>query len=180
MDHSNLSKALEFNGKPINFTLTPDGQWWVAIRPICEALDIEYTRHFRNTKEDEVLGQLLTEQSMVAADGKLRSMACLPEKFIYGWLFSIRSDSPGLATFKRECYEVLYNHFHKPITTRLNDLKTKSQIDVQIEVLQKKMASSDDARKIDELKKQKLQINAKLRQLDKDLVAGMQTKLDLK
>ena len=85
-------KFLQFNGKTIFFQAY-DGQFWIAIKPICEALNLEYTRQFKNLKEDEILNQLLAEQPMVGADNRIRKMVSLPEKYIYGWLFSINSSS---------------------------------------------------------------------------------------
>lgn len=47
-----------------------------------------------------------------------RNMICLPEEYIYGWLFSINSDSPELLLYQKECNHILYNHFHGVITRR--------------------------------------------------------------
>ena len=52
-----IEKFLEFNGKRIS-VLCADGTWWVAIRPICDALEVNYNRQFQNIKEDDILGQL--------------------------------------------------------------------------------------------------------------------------
>ena len=67
------------------------------------------------------------EQTVVAADGKLRKMVCLPEFFIYGWIFSIQSQNEDLQTYKLECYRVLYEHFHGTIGGRKDLLKQKAQ-----------------------------------------------------
>ena len=68
-----IKKFLEFNGKTIYFAAA-DGQYWIAIKPICEALNVDYIRQFKNLQIDKILGELLSEQTMVAADGKLRKM----------------------------------------------------------------------------------------------------------
>ena len=39
---------------------------------------------FLSILSDEILSQLSTQQGMVGADGRLRNMTCLPEKFITG------------------------------------------------------------------------------------------------
>ena len=97
-----IKKFLEFNGKSIHF-LAVDGQYWIALKPICEALNVDYIRQFKNLKDDGVLSLLLSEQTMVAGDDKLRKMICLPEFFIYGWIFSIQSQSQELQAYKLEC-----------------------------------------------------------------------------
>lgn len=100
-----VQKFLDFNGKTLMF-LGKNGEYWVALKPICEALSVNYNRQYQNLKEDPIFSQLFAEQQMVAADGKLRKMICLPEKWIYGWLIQIQSNEPGLIEYKKLCYEV--------------------------------------------------------------------------
>ena len=78
-----VSKFLEFNGKTLMF-LSVDGNYWIALKPICEALGVSYKRVHENLLADPVYGQLSTNQGMVAADGKVRKMTSFPEKSIYG------------------------------------------------------------------------------------------------
>ena len=102
---------LSFNGKNIIYVKV-DKTYWIALKPICEALNVDYIRSFRNAKNDPILGSVLSEQTIqVAKNGKKqgRNMTCIPEKYVYGWLFSLRSDSPELLAYKRTCYELLYN-----------------------------------------------------------------------
>ena len=103
-----IVKFLEFKGKNIIY-LTVDGTYWIAIKPICEVLNIEYTRQFKNLKNDAILASELAKQPMqIPGDDQLREYICLPEEFIYGWIFSIRSESAELEQYKRECYHVLF------------------------------------------------------------------------
>jgi hypothetical protein len=125
-----VRKFLEFNGKTIYF-LSKDGDYWVAIKPICEALKLEYTRQFKNIKEDDILGQLLAEQPMVGADGRTRKMTSLPEFYIYGWLFSIQSASKDLRKYKWECYRVLYSD--SQLAAALNKPVVSGKLREQIE-----------------------------------------------
>ncbi len=55
----NLEKFLEFNGKRISVLLA-DGSWWVAIKPICEALKVDYEGQRKNIQDDEILRLLFT------------------------------------------------------------------------------------------------------------------------
>lgn len=167
----NLEKFLEFNGKRIAVLLA-DGTWWVAVKPICEALNIQYNRAFQNIKDDPELGQLLAEQLTVAADGKTRNMVCLPEKFIYGWLFSLRSDNEDLRIYRMKCYEVLYNHFHGALTARLNTLSQRDGIAMRILELEEKLEQSEEYQEIQKLKKLKTETTKTLNRLDVELKAG--------
>jgi prophage antirepressor-like protein len=169
-----INKFLEFNGKAISF-LSVDGQWWVAIKPICDVLDVEYTRQFKNLKADKILDQLLAEQPMVGADGRLRKMICLPEKFIYGWLFSINSESEGLLEFKRECYEVLFDHFHGGIRTEVFKKIAKNSVEIKKlqKQLDKELVSNETDQEIKSLTSANIILGKKLAQIEKDERAGI-------
>ncbi|MGB4776593.1 MAG: phage antirepressor N-terminal domain-containing protein [Daejeonella sp.] len=136
-----IEKFLEFNGKSVSF-LNVDGQWWVAIKPICEVLNVHYQNQLERIKEDKILKQLYGEHHIVAADGALRKMVCLPEKYIYGWLFSLRSESEELVAFKKECYEALFDHFHGGISGKMKMDKLRNT--AEIESLNKKVAEKNN------------------------------------
>jgi hypothetical protein len=127
---NNHQKFLEFNGKNIVF-LQVDGTYWIALRPICEALNVSARRSIDNVKKDPILGPECTVQyTQVSKNGKIqgRNVTCIPEQFIYGWIFSLRSDSEELTNYKRSCYKLLYNHFHGSITNRKELLLEKNAI----------------------------------------------------
>ncbi|WP_299576604.1 phage antirepressor N-terminal domain-containing protein [uncultured Sunxiuqinia sp.] len=159
-----VKKFLEFNGKVIYF-VAADGQYWIALKPICEALGVDFEAQRKNLKEDEILAQLPSEQTVVAADGKLRKMLCLPEFYIYGWIFQIQSQSEDLLKYKWECYRVLYEHFHGAIGGRKDLLKEKAKAQLQIDQIYNGL-TPDEAITINKARKKINQINSKLRQLD--------------
>ncbi len=170
-----LEKFLEFNGKRISILLA-DGTWWIALRPILDALNVDAEWHLRAVKMDEILAQHLCEHTGVAADNKMRKMLCLPERFVYGWLFTIKSESQELREFKEKCYDVLYNHFHGALTGRMNALNEQSETDLEIlelqEKLDEKMLESPEYLRILELKKKKKAIGKTLKDLDTELLTG--------
>lgn len=162
-------KFLEFNGKNIFFQ-NVDGEFWIAIKPICESLDLEYTRQFKNIKDDEILSQLLAEQPMVGADNRIRKMVSLPEKYIYGWLFSIRSKAPQLKEYKLTCYDVLYSYFHGYITGRKDLLQNKCIVETEISNIEEKLFDNADFNKYKELQKRNTDINKELRKNDRKVI----------
>lgn len=170
--NSPIEKILNFNDREISLVLA-DGQWWVAVKPVCEVLGVNYNRQFQNLKDDEILSQLFAEQQIVAADGKERNMLCLPERYVYGWLFGIRSESEELKKYKRECYDVLFNHFHG----RFSKLVEKFRIEAEMASIEQKLATNEDFQKYQELIEQKKQIPISLKRMDNDLVKG-QIKFD--
>lgn len=171
-----VKKFLEFNGKVIYF-VAADGQYWIAMKPICEALGVNYNRQFQNLKEDKILSQLFAEQQMVAADGKLRKMVCLPEFFIYGWIFSIQSQSEELQQYKLECYQVLYEHFHGTIAGRKDLLKQKAQAQIEIDQVMNTLAP-EAAFKLQQAQKRLNQTTTRLRQLDHEAIQEEKTLFD--
>lgn len=162
-------KFLEFNGKNIN-VLAKDGQYWVALKPICEALEVDYEHQRKSIQADEILCQLPSIQTVVASDGKLREMLCLPERFIYGWLFSINSKSEELKKYKLACYEVLYNFFHGATTQRLQSLKIRSEAEREIELWRKKLKETEEYKNLKLAEAKKQEENKSLRDQDVTLI----------
>jgi hypothetical protein len=163
-----VSKFLEFNGKTIYFVAS-DGVYWIAVKPICEALNVEYTRQFKNIKKDEILGPALATQPMQAPDNQLRNYAALPENLVYGWLMQIQSSSPELQKYKWECYQVLYNHFHGTITGRKELLSAKAKAQLEMDEVMNTLGP-DLALKYDRAKRRRDQITAELRKLDQEVI----------
>jgi hypothetical protein len=163
-----IKKFLEFNGKVIYF-LAIDGQYWIALKPICEALNVDYLSQYKNLKEDKILSLLLSEQTMVAADGKQRKMICLPEYFIYGYIFSIHSSSEELQSYKLECYRILYEHFHGAITGRKELLSQKARLQVEIDKCFNTL-DPDVALQLQRSNTALNQVNARLRKLDIEVI----------
>lgn len=166
-------KFLEFNGKNIVF-LNVDGIYWIALKPICEALKIDAFRSIKNLKNDPILGSEWSKQTtQVEKNGKKqhRNVTCLPEKYIYGWLFSLRSDSKELVEYKRTCYELLYNHFHGTITNRKELLLERNRIDDTITNLRKALKEEDDKYiQLENLINKRKVLNSQLNSFDKELI----------
>lgn len=146
---------LKFNGKNIIFRRIK-GQYWIGVKSVCEALSVDYVAQFKNIQVDPILGPALSNQTMQVPGDQVRNMACLPEFLIYGWIFSINSKSEELIEYKKECYGVLFNHFHGAITRRaeiysaishkkrkINELKEKlNEIPEYTEYMEAKMSEA--------------------------------------
>lgn len=160
----NLRKFLEFNGKTIYF-LSKDGNYWIAIKPICEALNLEYTRQFKNIKEDDILGKVLAKQP-IPTEGGIQKMIALPEFYIYGWLFSIQSANANLNKYKWECYRILYEHFHGMITQREKLIGERLKAEMQMDKIEKTISHLPEVQAINALKGKIFNINKNLKSLD--------------
>ena len=87
-----VANFLEFKGKNLLFT-TINGTTYVAIKPVCEAVNVDYTQQFKNINADSILGPVLCKHTMQVPGEQVRNYACLPERYVYGWIFSIKSKS---------------------------------------------------------------------------------------
>lgn len=94
-----------------------DGKPWVALKPICDALGLDWPTQRVTIKNDPVLSSTVGEFPTVAADGKPREMISLPLDFLNGWLFKINANRYKgerralIIKYQKECYRVLARHF---------------------------------------------------------------------
>lgn len=152
---SATQKFLDFNGTNIP-VMSADGTIYVAIRPICKALGVNYKHQHESISKDEILGRVSCNHGIHDTTNRVQEMFCLPEMYIYGWLFSINSKSEELIKYKRECYEVLFNYFHGATTERIELLRTKSQEEILLEeaeaLLKSEMMALESYQKVKQLK----------------------------
>lgn len=164
--NKSVKKFLQFKGKSLLF-LSKDGICWIAIKPVCEAIGVEYTRAFKNVKEDAILGPALAIQPMqVPGDDQIRSFSSLPEYLIYGWLFSIHSDSPELLEYKKECYQVLFNFFNGTITGRKNLLLEKAIIQQECKVLVTGLREIENFTRYEQLRAKEARLGISLKRIE--------------
>ena len=160
---------LSFNEKTIYFKEVGN-EYWIAIKPICDALNVDYIRAYKNISEDKNLSQLLSEQTMVGADNKNRKMICLPEKYIYGWLFSLRSKSEALKQYQMKCYEVLFNYFNGALIGRKKLLEKQADTQKKIERVEQELKSNPQYIELITLRQESEQIKQYLRKIDKQII----------
>ncbi|AKF88093.2 phage antirepressor N-terminal domain-containing protein [Salmonella enterica] len=106
-----------FNGQQI-LTAVAAGVTYVAMRQIVENIGIDWTGQsvkLRKMKDKFNCRDI----SMVAADGKLRNLLCIPLKKLNGWLFSINPEKvradirDKLIQYQEECFTVLHDYWTK-------------------------------------------------------------------
>lgn len=94
-----------------------DGKHFVAMKPIAEVLGLDWRAQIQLLKRDPVLDRTICIIQIVAEDGKLREMFCLPLQYLNGWLFKINADRytgerrEKIIRYQKECYQVLFDHF---------------------------------------------------------------------
>ena len=101
----------------VQILIYENGEKLVPIKPICEALGIDMESQRKRINEDPILGSTTVLSTVVAGDGKIRKMQCLPVKYVFGWLFRIDSRNvkeearEKLLRYQNQCYDILYNYF---------------------------------------------------------------------
>ena len=109
--------VVKFHNKQISCTVLPNGKIYVAIKPICDAIGIQSKNALLTIKKDSFLGAMVCTYTLLDSANRKFPMECLPLEFIHGWLFTINENlvnekaKPKLKEFKKECYQVLFNHF---------------------------------------------------------------------
>lgn len=105
------------NGIEITAVRDEKHNFFVPVKPICQAIGINADGQRIKLRDDEFFNSTTEIISVVAADGKEREMYCIRLRDVYGWLATI---NPGkvapeareaVSRYRRECYDVLYDHF---------------------------------------------------------------------
>ena len=163
------NKSIEFNGQPINL-LAKDGQYWIAIKPICEALGVDYIAQYKAIQKDQILGGVLSKQTMHDAQNRLQEMVALPEKYVYGWLFSVNSKSDVFQQYKRKCYDVLYDYFHGALTGRKEMLTDKALAEKERREIEEQLRDNPLFKKYEELKGKEIRLGKQLKESDRSVI----------
>lgn len=90
---------------------------FVAINPICQALGVSVRGQRKRIENDLILSEGRTLTILPPAFGG-QEMVMLRLQLVSGWLFGIDAKRvkeearDKVLTYQRECYAVLYSHFH--------------------------------------------------------------------
>ncbi len=109
--------TIPFYDDTIN-TVNIDGEVFVIMKHLCENLGIDWNAQRQRITRDSVLSVTTCMIHLVTTTGKKEAL-CLPLEYINGFLFTIDDSRiqdkvirEKIISYKRECYKVLYNHFH--------------------------------------------------------------------
>ena len=106
---------VEFHGATLTVTLI-NGVPFVAMRPICEAIGLDWASQFTRIKRHPVLAKGVVVTTTPSAGGDQKAVM-LPLDKLDGWLFgvSVRRVRPELrerlTQYQAECFDALARHF---------------------------------------------------------------------
>ncbi len=165
------AKIVKFNNQqlPIYFQ---DGQPYVAMKPICENIGLDWEAQRQRIKRNHVLNLTACMIKAVTQDGKAREVLALPIGCLNGWLLGVDANKvkpeikDTLIKYQLECYDVLYKHFMpKPVKpVDLTNYVLKDQHDKLVLKYHRQFREYDDL--VDSLRGQIHQMQYKCHRFD--------------
>lgn len=165
------TETVQFNGIELICVVKPEMSQ-IAIKPLCAALGLDFSNVRRFVNKDPILGPAWSTVT-TQIDGQAREYACLPERYIYGFLFVLPDRNGRLTKYKQEIHDLLFDHFHGVLGERRAILRDRKSVDHLIKQLEAELKEDPRQQQLDDLKKKKRQIGNELRSQDNRL-AGMQ------
>lgn len=166
------TKTIKVNSQDI-LIFTEGHEKYVAIKPICEAIGVDYDKQLERINRDEILNQLTPIWGATGTDGKTYKMRVISLRYVFGWLFTININKvkpeikEAMIKYKMECYNALFDMF----TKRAFILQKKTQYQIEIETLEEELKQDERFKRIQELKASVSDATKRLNNLDKDVVA---------
>lgn len=109
---------VEFYGQSLITARSDDGVEYVAMKPLCENLGLDWRGQCQRIMRDDVLSSTACMIHTLAQDGKQREVLMIPTEYLNGWLFGIetsRLQDPAvkekIIVYKKECFKVLHNYW---------------------------------------------------------------------
>ena len=116
MSNQITTQTISFHGSDL-ITLKVEDVIYTAVKPIVKAMGLDWGgQQQKLSKSNDKFN--CRDISMVAKDGKIREMLCMPLKKLNGWLFSINPEKvradlrEKVIQYQEECFEALYNYWH--------------------------------------------------------------------
>lgn len=112
---SNTSLQLgkvDFHGHALTVITGLDGEHLVAMKPICEAIGLQWEAQLKRIKRHPVLSQGMSVMDTPSAGGDQKT-TCLPLDYLNGWLFGVDASRvrpeirERLVQYQRECFAAL-------------------------------------------------------------------------
>lgn len=117
--NTNQFQIVSFHNTNLS-TIAIDNVHYVAIRPIVEAIGLEWSTQSQKLNKNKAKFNCV-HINTVANDGKKRAMLCMPIKKLNGWLFSINPEKvradikDKVIQYQEECFQVLHDYWNKGI-----------------------------------------------------------------
>jgi hypothetical protein len=114
------AKPVDFYGEELIIAMSHEASY-VALRPICDYLGMDWSAQYRRIQRDTVLLRHTRQIKMAGGDGKQYSMVCLQLEYLPGWLFGVTTGKllpqlvEKLEHYREECFQVLWRAYQAEI-----------------------------------------------------------------
>ncbi len=96
-----------------------NGEPFVPMKPIADGMGLDWKTQHRKLTEGRFKSTMV-EMTIVAADGKLREMTCMPLRKLAGWMMSIHPGKiqdddrkKAIIEYQNECDDVLWSYWNE-------------------------------------------------------------------
>jgi hypothetical protein len=147
MSKRNEITKVPFYGNEI-VVIEKNGEKFVAMKPIIEALGLNWKSQHKLIQRDPVLSTMVVTETVASKDGFKREMTCLALDCLNGWLFKVPASrytgkkQAAIIRYQKECYQALHDYFHKGAT--INPLAGAEKIVELFEKAIEKINQRDD------------------------------------
>lgn len=104
--------TVDFHGRALTVITGPEGEHLVAMKPICEAIGLQWEAQLKRIKRHPILSQGMSIMDTPSAGGD-QETTCLPLDYLNGWLFGVDASRvrpeirERLVQYQRECFAAL-------------------------------------------------------------------------
>ena len=139
---ANSLTTVDFHGQALLVTRI-DGKPAVALRPVCDALGLDWQAQLRRIKRHPVLAKGVAVTAIPSQGGPQQTI-CLPLDMLNGWLFGVSAARvkpelrERLIQYQRECFDVLASHFGAGQST---SLPASAELQEQLQRLRAQLAA---------------------------------------
>ena len=119
MMHDHKFALVPFHGQQLT-SVEVGGQLHIAVKPVCDAIGLDWSAQFRRIKRDTVLSTCVAITAMqVPGEIQKRDVLTIPLSHLNGFLFGISAARLSgeaknrLIVYQQECYRVLHDYWMK-------------------------------------------------------------------
>lgn len=112
------TNIIPFHGHDL-VTVERDGKIYAAVKPICEAIGLDWVSQHKRLRRDPVLSTCMVIMTIrLPGDPRTREVVFLPLSKLNGWLFGIDASRvkpelrAAVVDYQFNCYDLLYDHYH--------------------------------------------------------------------
>ncbi|ADE14191.1 hypothetical protein Nhal_1018 [Nitrosococcus halophilus Nc 4] len=115
--------TVPFHGTDL-FVVEYQGQPYTPMKPIVEGMGLDWKSQHAKLQENQSRWSTMVISTIVAGDGKIREMLCMPLRKLVGWLMTIYPNKvkpeirDNIIRYQNECDDVLWRYWTEGQVTR--------------------------------------------------------------